>query len=329
MHRVADWQLKHPSKHPPTHWTQATYYTGMMALASVSDDQRYLKAMRKMASKNAYQPGSNRLFADDQAVIQTYAQLYSIDRKPEILDPSIELFDWMLTLPFDESLTWNNNIHNREWAWCDALFMAPPALALVSQATANENYLRLMDRLWWKTTDYLYDPQENLYSRDSRFFEQREPNGKKVFWSRGNGWVLAGLVRVLQAMPPDFPSRPRYENLYKEMAKKIATLQSEDGYWRSSLLDPKHLPNPETSGTAFFVYALTWGINHDYLPKEQYQDSVELGWNALIQAIHPNGKLGYVQTMSVKPGATSYETTEVYGVGGFLLAGSQLLQMIR
>lgn len=107
MVRVADWQLRHPSKHPPTHWTQAAYYTGMMALVSVSDDDRYLNAMRKMAAKNDYQPGSNRLFADDQAVIQTYAQLYLIDQKPEILTPSIELFDRMLTLPFDEPLTWN------------------------------------------------------------------------------------------------------------------------------------------------------------------------------------------------------------------------------
>lgn len=130
-------------------------------------------------------------------------------------------------------------------------------------------------------------------------------------------------------MPSNFPSRPRYEALYQEMAQKIASLQGDDGYWRSSLLDPNHLPQPETSGTAFFVYAIAWGISQDYLPKEQYEAVVKLGWQALIQSLHPNGKLGYVQPMSVQPGATTYETTEVYGVGGFLLAGSELLRLAQ
>ncbi|MFM6123044.1 MAG: glycoside hydrolase family 105 protein, partial [Sphaerospermopsis kisseleviana] len=215
------------------------------------------------------------------------------------------------------------------WAWCDALFMAPPALAMVSQSTGNEKYLQLMNRLWWKTTEYLYDPQENLYFRDSRFFDQRTPNGSKVFWSRGNGWVMAGLVRVLQAMPQNFTARPSYEKLYREMAKKIAGLQRSDGYWPSSLLDPNHLPNPETSGTAFFVYALTWGVNHNYLTLKEYSPFIERGWQALIQAVHPNGKLGYVQPMSVQPGGAEYETTEAYAVGGFLLAGSELFKLVE
>jgi rhamnogalacturonyl hydrolase YesR len=301
----------------------------MMALADVSKDDRYLKAMKKMARSNQYQPGPNRRFADDQAVIQTYAQLYLRNPDPTILAPTLELFDWLLTLPFDEPLTWDDQIHNREWAWCDALFMAPPALAMVSQSTGNEKYLQLMNRLWWKTTEYLYDPQENLYFRDSRFFDQRTPNGSKVFWSRGNGWVMAGLVRVLQAMPQNFTARPSYEKLYREMAKKIAGLQRSDGYWPSSLLDPNHLPNPETSGTAFFVYALTWGVNHNYLTLKEYSPFIERGWKALIQAVHPNGKLGYVQPMSVQPGAAEYETTEAYAVGGFLLAGSELFKLVE
>ncbi len=329
MEYVADWQLANPSKHPPTHWSQAAYYTGMMALADVSKDDRYLKAMKKMARSNQYQPGPNRRFADDQAVIQTYAQLYLRNPDPTILAPTLELFDWLLTLPFDEPLTWDDQIHNREWAWCDALFMAPPALAMVSQSTGNEKYLQLMNRLWWKTTEYLYDPQENLYFRDSRFFDQRTPNGSKVFWSRGNGWVMAGLVRVLQAMPQNFTARPSYEKLYREMAKKIAGLQRSDGYWPSSLLDPNHLPNPETSGTAFFVYALTWGVNHNYLTLKEYSPFIERGWQALIQAVHPNGKLGYVQPMSVQPGGAEYETTEAYAVGGFLLAGSELFKLVE
>ena len=180
-------------------------------------------------------------------------------------------FDFLVTLPFNEPLTWENGIETREWAWCDALFMAPPALAAVTTATGDRKYLDLANRLWWKTTDYLYDTSEHLYFRDSRFFDQREPNGKKVFWSRGNGWVFAGLARMLEELPADHPDRARYVTLFREMAEKIAAVQGEDGYWRASLLDPDSRPNPETSGTGFFVYGLAWGINHGLLDRARYE----------------------------------------------------------
>ena len=118
-----------------------------------------------------------------------------------------------------------------------------------------------MDAMWWDTTDHLYDSVEHLYFRDGRFFDKKENNGKQVFWSRGNGWVLAGLVRVLQYMPEDYPTKERYRFLFQEMAGRIASLQCEDGFWRSSLLDPESYPGGESSGTALFTYAMAWGIN--------------------------------------------------------------------
>ena len=126
---------------------------------------------------------------------------------------------------------------------------------------------RFADRLWWKTTDYLYDRTEHLYYRDSRYFDQREKNGRKVFWSRGNGWVIAGLARMLQDMPADYRGRDRYEQLFRDMAGAVLAAQSADGYWRSSLLDPDSRPNPETSGTGFFVFALGWGVTQGLLDR--------------------------------------------------------------
>jgi rhamnogalacturonyl hydrolase YesR len=185
-----------------------------------------------------------------------------------------------------------------------------------------------MDRLWWKTTDYMYDTQERLFYRDSRFFDQREPNGQKVFWSRGNGWVLAGLARVLQYLPPDYGGRKRYVALFQDMAARIAQLQGPDGYWRASLLDPASRPLPETSGTGFFTYALAWGINEGLLGRE-YEPTVRRGWSALVRAVQPNGKLGYVQQVGDRPGNTSPEQTEIYGNGAFLLAGSEVLRLAK
>jgi rhamnogalacturonyl hydrolase YesR len=329
MMAAADWQLDHPSDHAPYDWTQAAFYTGAMALAGVTDNPKYFDAMKAMGQRNQWRPGLRPGHADDYAVVATYAQIFQRDRDKTMLAPALALFNFLVTRKYDEPLVWGNRIETRELAWCDALFMGPPALAAVSVATGDRQYLDLANRLWWKTTDYLYDKTEKLYFRDSRFFDQREPNGKKVFWSRGNGWVFAGLARMLQDMPADYPDRPRYVALFKEMAERIAAIQGEDGYWRAGLLDPANLPNPETSGTGFFTFGLAWGINNGLLDRARYEPNVRRGWAALVRSVRPDGMLGWVQRIGDKPGATTADTTEVYGVGALLSAGSEIFKMAK
>jgi unsaturated rhamnogalacturonyl hydrolase len=329
MTAAADWQLAHPSQHPPYDWTVAAFYTGMMAFAEIADSPKYYDAMKAMGERNQWRPGLRPAHADDHAVIATYAKIFQREKDRKILAPSVALFDFLVTLPFNEPLTWGNGIETREWAWCDALFMAPPGLAAVTTATGDRKYLDLANRLWWKTTDFLYDKSEHLYFRDSRFFDQREPNGRKVFWSRGNGWVFAGLARVLKELPADYPDRARYVTLFREMAETVAAVQGKDGYWRSSLLDPDSRPNPETSGTGFFVYGLAWGINQRLLDRSRYEPAVSRGWSAMVRAVHPDGMLGWVQRIGDQPGATTAETTEVYGVGALLLAGSEVYTLAK
>ncbi|HLX90832.1 MAG TPA: DUF4861 family protein, partial [Puia sp.] len=226
-----------------------------------------------------------------------------------------------------ESLEWKNNIADREWAWCDALFMGPPALAYLYTTSGEIRYLDLADSLWWKTTDYLYDKDEHLYYRDSRYFTQRESNGKKMFWSRGNGWVMAGAVRMLENMPDTYPDRPRLIRLYRAMAAKIKSLQCADGTWHTSLLDSAAYPNKETSGTAFYCYAFAWGINHGLLRREEYLQTVSKAWSALAQSVHEDGMLGYVQKIGDRPGSTDMNSTQAYGVGAFLLAAKQIVML--
>jgi unsaturated rhamnogalacturonyl hydrolase len=329
MTAAADWQLAHPSQHPPYDWTVAAFYTGMMAFSKVSDSPKYYDAMKAMGERNQWRPGLNPGLADDHAVIAAYAKIFQREKDGRMLAPSLALLDFLVTLPFDALLTWENGIEMREWAWCDALFMSPPSLAAVTTATGDRRYLDLANRLWWKTTDFLYDTTEHLYFRDSRFFHTREANGRKVFWSRGNGWVFAGLARVLEDLPGDYPHRERYVTLFSEMAERIAALQGADGYWRSSLLDADSRPNPETSGTGFFVYGLAWGINHGLLNRVRYESAVTRGWSAMVRAVHPDGMLGWVQRIGDQPGATTATTTEVYGVGALLLAGSEVFVLAQ
>ena len=329
MTRVADWQLQHPSSEYPTHdWAVAPFWVGLLTFAPLSAaPDVYLEAARANGRRNAWQPGPEPFLADDLAITQSYFLLYALDRDRAEIAPALARFDALLDRPFDEPLEFSHDRSMREWVWCDALFMAPPALALASHATGDPRYVSLMHRLWWKTTDFLYDRAAHLFYRDSRFFGLREQNGARVFWSRGNGWVLGGLARILPYLAADDPGRARLAALFQAMAAKIVTLQRPDGYWRAGLLDPDSWPAPETSGTAFFVYALAWGINAGLLDDARYGAAVRAGWAALTRAVRTDGKLGYVQTPSDRPAATDPDDTEPYGTGAFLLAGSEVYQL--
>ena len=210
------------------------------------------------------------------------------------------------------------------WWWCDALFMAPPVLARMFAATGDQRYLNYMDREWWQTSASLYDPAEHLYFRDSRYFTQKEKNGQKIFWSRGNGWVMGAFAKVLEVMPKDYPGRGKYIAQYKEMADRIAAIQGEDGLWRSGLLDPAAYDLPEVSGTAFFTYSLAWGINHGILDRAKFEPVVERAWAGMLSHIYADGRSGSIQPIDGQPGKFKPSASSVYGVGGFLLAASEL-----
>jgi len=331
MEKVANWQLndwkQHGMKHRGYDWTNGACYTGFMALSKVDQNPIYLKEMYMIGDSLHWNTGPNRFTADDYCIGQMYAQMSTLKKQPKMIARFKTLADSIIAMPHTESLEWKDEIASREWAWCDALFMGPPALAYLSTATGERKYLDIAVKLWLKTTDYLFDKEENLYYRDSRFFTQHEANGKKVFWSRGNGWVMGGLVRMLENMPADYPDRPKFIELFKKMAAKIASLQNADGSWHAALLDPASYPVKETSGTGFYCYALAYGINHGLLPHDKYYPVVLKAWNALTTSVHPDGKFGYVQQIGEKPETVGYDDTEVYGVGAFLLAGSEVLKL--
>jgi len=331
MNKVADWQLhewqEHRREHPEWHWTMGACYAGYMALNQVGHNSKYLIAMRSIGDSLKWNTGPNRTMADDYCVAQMYSQLYEVYKKPEMIVHFKTQADSIIAKPHTESLEWKNGIADREWAWCDALFMGPPAFAYLTTATANQKYLDFATKMWFKTTDYLFDKDENLYFRDSRFFTQKEKNGQKIFWSRGNGWVMAGLVRMLSNMPANYPSRVHFVDLYQKMAGKIAKLQSADGTWHAALLDPDSYPVKETSGTGFYCYALAYGINNGLLPYDKYHKVVEKAWAALVSSVHSDGKLGNVQQIGEKPETVTDDDTEVYGVGEFLLAGSEMYKL--
>jgi rhamnogalacturonyl hydrolase YesR len=328
MKRVADWQLVHPSKRTATDdWTHGAFYTGIMALAQVADEPKYHDAMLRMGQAHHWQPAARIYDADDQCVCQTYLELYLEQREPAMLAPTRARFDYILEHPATNGLQFQLKSAKNRWAWCDALFMAPPAWVELYDATHEQKYLAFVEREWRATSDLLYDPTEHLYYRDSTYLDKREANGQKVFWSRGNGWVMAGLARMLQVMPPEHGQRRFYQQQFEQMAARVAGLQQPDGLWRPSLLDPAAYPAPETSGSGFFTFALAWGINRGILDRATYEPVVLKAWQALVGCVTPAGKLEHVQPVGLDPKTFDPENTEPYGVGAFLLAGSEIYRL--
>jgi unsaturated rhamnogalacturonyl hydrolase len=330
MQRVADWQLAHPSAHKSTDWTCAAGDDGFMALAGISGDPKYRDAMLAVGETNEWKLGPRQYHADDQCIGQLYTELYFLYRDPKMIAPMREKFDWILSHP---STTTSLNLrqpHGKAfqlWSWCDSLFMAPPSWIRLYAATGDERYMGFGVTNWWRTTDYLYDTNEHLYYRDSTFFNKREANGEKVFWSRGNGWVMGGLVRMLQYLPMNHPDRPRFEQLFKDMAAKVVSLQQPDGLWHSSLLDPASYPMPETSGSGFFTYALAWGVNQGLLDRATYEPAVQKAWDGLVSCVDADGKLTHAQPVGADPKKFDPNATEIYAVGAFLLSGSEIYRM--
>lgn len=328
MERVADWQLAYPSAHPTTDWTQGAGYVGIMALAGVTKNPKYIAAMISMGESNRWALGPRTYFADDQCVGQTYCELFFKSQDERMIAPMRKQFDDILAHPREfPTLDFTQKGVGDVWSWCDSLFMAPPAWMRLWKATDDERYLNFAVTNWWRTSDYLYDKEEHLFYRDSKFFDRREPNGKKLFWSRGNGWVMAGLARVLQYLPATHLARKRFERQFKEMAGKVLLCQQADGLWRASLLDAESLPARESSGSAFFVYALAWGMNEGLLDRKQFEPAVIKGWDALVECVAADGKLTHVQPAGSAPKHFDPEATEVYGVGAFLLAGSEVCRL--
>ena len=323
MERACDWQLAHLStritkRDTDYGWIRAVFYDGEMALYRQTHDPKYLQPMLDIASKLKWEPGPRFRYADDQAIGQLYTELFFVKHDPAMIAPMRDRWDQIMSHPVAGHL---------DWSWCDALFMAPPSLARLSVATGQRKYLDFMDHQWWDTADFLYDKDQRLIFRDKTYFHSKEPNGQPVFWSRGNGWVLAALARVMEFMPQDYPDRPRYERMYTEMSDRIAGLQQADGFWRMSLLDPDSNPGGESSGTGLFCYAFAWGIRHDLLSRDKFSPIVAKAWSALSGAVLPSGRLQWVQLPGSKPGALHRDDTAEYGVGALLLAGSEMMQL--
>ncbi len=314
---------------PSNIWTRSVYYEGLMTLYGIDRDPRYLDYALSWAEAHKWglRAGTATRSADDQCCAQTYIELYRLDPKPERIAEIKACIDRMIASP-----------RRDDWWWIDAFQMAMPVFAKLGAVSGNPDYYSHMHEWFARARDGgggkpgLYDPKAGLWFRDADFVPPyREPNGRNCYWSRGNGWVMAALVRALEEMPEGAPYRGEYVAILQSMSSAVKAVQRPDGFWNVSLLDPNHFGGKETSGTALFTYALAWGIRHGVLPRDEYLPVVVRAWNGLAtQAEHEDGFLGYVQGTGKQPsdsqpvGFDSKPNFDDFGVGCFLLAGSAM-----
>jgi rhamnogalacturonyl hydrolase YesR len=328
MEKVAIWQLAHP-RHTANDWTNGAFYAGVYAAAETTKSGRLRDALFALGDSVKWRPYRRWYHADDIAICQTFIDLYRTEKRPEMIRATIDTIDKHLALPYPVK-----DVEVIKWWWCDALFMGPAALVKLGVTLGDDRYLKGNDTLFRECYDLLYDKEERLFARDLNYVikgdvnDRREANGKKIFWSRGNGWVMGGLTRILKELPADYPARPFYEQLFKDMAARVLSIRQSDGLWRASLLDPDSYPGGETSGSSFFCYALAWGINAGLLDKATYLPAVQTTWAALYNCVNAEGRLGWAQPVGADPrknfNADSYEN---YASGAFLLAGSEVMKL--
>jgi rhamnogalacturonyl hydrolase YesR len=333
------WQHATPAEET-AFWNVAAYHTGNIEAYRVTGNEAYRRYSERWAQHNQWMGARSNdqsrwkltygetdehvLFGDWQICFQTYVDLYQFDhgRQPQRIARAREVMEYEMGTPRDDY-----------WWWADGLYMVMPVMTKLYGVTGDGRYLDKLAEYFAYANRIMYDGDEQLYYRDARFVypAHKSVNGRKDFWARGNGWVFAGLAKVLQDLPANDPHRAEFEAKFKGMAAALKPAQQPDGYWTRSLLDPQHAPGPETSGTAFFTYGYLWGINHGLLPRETYLPVALNGWRFLdTVAVQADGKVGYVQPIGDRalPGqVVDKNSTAHFGVGAVLLAAAEMARL--
>ncbi len=339
IHRVNGyWQANNP-KHGRAFWDNAAYHTGNMEAYLLTKKPEYLRYSEAWARHNEWKGAKSDqkenwkysygesdeyvLFGDYQICFQTYADLYNLNPGPKKIARAREVMEYQMSTP-----------NNDYWWWADGLYMVMPVMTKLHKITGNPLYLEKLHTYLAFADSIMYDAEAGLYYRDGKYVypKHKSVNGKKDFWARGDGWVLAGLAKVLQDLPKNDRYRNEYVDRFQTLAKAVAACQQPEGYWTRSMLDPHHAPGPETSGTAFFTYGLLWGMNNGLLDRATYQPVADRAWKYLTTvALQADGKVGYVQPIGEKaiPGqVVDANSTSNFGVGAFLLASCEMVRFI-
>ena len=336
IHKVnAYWQKKNRAE-CRGFWDNAAYFTGNQAAYELTGKKEYLDYSIRFAEHNRWTGATEKdpkkweyktygedmrhvLFADWQICFQIYIDLYKLEHRAERLQRTLEVMTTQAQMAEKDF-----------WWWSDALYMGLPIFTKLYTVTHDQKLLDKQYESFKWTDDLLFDKEAQLYYRDGKYVHPKVKtacNGGKSFWARGDGWVLAGLAKVLQDLPKDSKYRAFYVQRFQQLAEGVARCQQAEGYWSRSMLCEDDAPGYETSGTAFFIYGMLWGVNNGLLPAAKYKPVIEKGWKYLSTiALQSDGSIGFVQPIGEKPDPTKTvdaHSQAPFGTGAWLLAACE------
>ncbi len=322
MYLVNNYFNENSWKQSDRNWIRGTYYTGLMEFYKVTKDENLLKQAKIWSAKHTYRTGTEWTYpANRLTCTQTYLDLYFLEKNESFIQNTKFFMDKRV---FD-----TEPAEDLGWWYVDALYVGIPAYFKMTKASGDSIYISYANRIFWEVKENLFDTTENLFYRDEKARLTITDNGKKELWSRGNGWAMASIPKILMSLPNNHPDRNKYATLLKEMASSLAQRQRQDGFWNTNLTDPEEYLGPESSGTAFFVYAIAWGVNNHILNKDEFLPIIEKGWKALYIAVDENGKVCWGQGVSRDPGKVDKEDSAEFVSGAFLLAGSEVYKLAK
>jgi rhamnogalacturonyl hydrolase YesR len=316
-------------------WKIGTFFTGVMQAYRATGNPVFRDAARGWSEDRAWRLKGTPLFADNLTLGQVYADFYLMERDPRMIahvKEMLEPYFTRTTIRRNEFYTkWTEPelpfTGRNVWWWCDALYMAPPLFVQAYRATGEQRYLDTLHKMYWDVTEFLYDREAGLFTRDLSYLQTKNPSGKKQFWSRGNGWVYGGLVHLLEHLPREDARYADYMKLYQEMTAALLACQGEDGLWRTALTDHEYFPQPETTGTAFFAFGLFVGIDRGWLPAEGHLEPALRAWQGLMRNLDDKGLMINAQVEAEKPGKPHPTEHIDFAQGIFLLAAAELYRL--
>lgn len=313
---------------PSNLWTRAVYFEGLMALNDIDPQDRYTQYVDRWGIFHKWTPrnGVTTVHADDQCCAQVYLARYNQVGGKEKVEKVMENFDNQIARGT-----------NRDWTWIDAIQMAMPAFAQLSAITNDRKYIDYAMRSYTWSRDTcggkLFNVDEGLWWRDANFVPPyKESDGKNCYWSRGNGWVYAAYVRVMNELSPKDKYYKQLKKDFLLMSKALLPLQREDGFWNASLAS-QDFAGKELTGTVLFLYGMAWGVSNGLLKAKDYQQAMDKAWAAIASCVHKDGFLGYVQGTGDRPASSQPVTYEKepdfddYGLGCFLLGATEYYKL--
>ena len=321
---------------PSNLWTRAVYYEGLMALNEIDPQPRYMDYTDRWAEFHQWTPrnGVKTCDADDQCCEQTYLMRYEVNKNEKILSTTLENLDQQMQRANPK----NQSVYGW-WTWIDAIQMAMPVYMQVYKMTGDEKYRdHAMKMYRWSRNECgggLFNEKDGLWWRDADYVPPyKEPDGKDCYWSRGNGWVYAALVRCMNQLDKKDKAYKELKKDFLMMSEGLKKCQREDGFWNPSLVSTNYALT-ETSGTALFLYGMSWGIRNGLLKAKDYREACDRAWAAMAKtSVHNDGFLGWMQGTGKDPSDgqplsyTRIPDFEDYGTGCFILGATEYYKLL-